>query len=108
MNESNWTRSGVPPAGGYQNTKLTEGLPGMNAPEVCEDRPRYPLCRYVLRSAAEEALLRGLVQDGIERAVRAFGRDQFKKKACSSETFSEQSDYPIVQMELRRFCANPD
>jgi len=108
MDESNWALSGIPPEGGYRNAQTSEVLPGLDAPKVCENRPREEYCRYILRSHDEEAVLRSLVEDGIQRAVKAFGKAQFRKKECSAEALSKQSDYPIVQMELRRFCANSD
>lgn len=108
VDESNWTLSGIPPAGGYTGAKHLDGLPGLDAPKVCESRSRGEYCRYILRSPAEEDLLRSLVRDGIQRAAKAFGKSQFKEKECSAEAISQQSDYPIIQQELRKFCANPD
>ncbi len=108
VDESNWTLSGIPPTNGYLNVQSAEGLPGLDAPKVCENRPRGEYCRYILRSPAEEELLRGLVRDGLQRAVKAFGKSQFKKKECSAEAISQQSDYPIIQQELRKFCSTPD
>jgi hypothetical protein len=108
VEESNWTLSGIPPTTAYRNVQVPEGLPGSGAAKVCENRPQEKYCRYNLRSAAEEAVLRSLVQDGIQRAVKAFGMPQFKKKECSAQAVSQQSDYPIIQQELRKFCSTPD
>jgi len=106
--ELKWTLSGVPPLRGYRGDQFTEGPPGWKAPEVCENQPTGSFCHYVLRSPAEEAVLRSLVQDGIQRAVKAFGKSQFRKKECSAEVIAQESDYPIVQQELRKFCSTPD
>jgi len=105
---SAWTLSGLPPTGGYQNAQSSAGLPGLGAAKVCENRPEEQFCRYILRSPAEEALLRDLVQDGLQRAIKAWGKAPFRKKQCSAEAISKQSDYPIVQQELRKFCSTPD
>jgi len=105
---SAWTLSGLPPAGGYQNAQSSAGLPGLGAAKVCENRPDEQFCRYILRSPAEEALLRELVQDGLQRAIKAWGKAPFRNKECSAKAIAKLSDYPIVQQELRKFCTTPD
>jgi hypothetical protein len=105
---SDWTLSGKLPERGYGASRSWEGLPGFGAPRVCEDQPSGSSCRYILRSPVEEAVLRSLVKDGIQRAVKAFGKAQFSKMECSAQAISEQSDYPIVQQELRKFCSTPN
>jgi hypothetical protein len=105
---SNWTLSGKLPERGYGLlSRSWEGLPGNGALELCDDNPCRGNYHWVLRSPAEEAVLRSLVQDGIQRAVKAFGRAQFGKQVCSAQAISEESDYPIVQQELRKFCSSP-
>ncbi len=104
--ESKWTLSGTPPPGGYRQDHPWEGLPGHDASK-CQIPTRDEYC-YILRSPSEEAVLRALAQDALQRAVKAFGRAQFKKKECSAEAISEQADYPIIQQELRKFCSTPD
>jgi len=100
--DSLWMLSGIVPAGGYSPKAEYVGLPGLDAKEVCDQMAN---CHYVLRSAAEEAILRDLVRDGISRAVKAWGgADRFKKEACKPSVLTGHSDTPIVQDELTKFC----
>ena len=102
VGDSLWTLSGVPMKQAY-GTGLYKGeMPGIGAPEVCD---RQGDCHYNLRSDKEEAILRDIVKDAIQKAVAAYGdEDQFKKKACSPSVVSGDPRTPVVQQELQKFC----
>lgn len=101
---SNWMLSGFVPPRGYSRQREPARLPGLGAVSICEGLP-VSGCHYVLGSAAEEALLRTLIRDGLERGVRAWGSDTaFRKAVCRPPFLVEQSGYPVVQQELSRFC----
>jgi hypothetical protein len=108
--DSNWVLSGVPPKEGYNNNGgVEERLPGIDAPvpKECNSGPDE-LCYYTLRSAGEEAILRSLVKDGFQRAIKAYGGyAPFSKKVCSHGTELHYSLYPVIQQELQKFCSNP-
>jgi hypothetical protein len=109
--ESNWTLSGVPSKDAYQDSSAAEGLPGMNvkAPDVCNSQSNSSRCHYTLRSAHEEAILRELVRDAIQRGIRAFGGERyFRMQVCTPQEQPDNSGYPIMQEELRTFCAKPN
>ena len=62
-------------------------------------------CYYVLRSAAEEAVLRSLVKDAIERAIKAYGSQAlFGKKACTPSQLAGSESTAVVLQELEKFC----
>jgi len=97
--------SGFVPSGGYGAGRTPPGLPGEGAKRVCERIPFGP-CHYELRSAEEEAILRGLVKDALARATRAWGgAGAFKQQACKPSVQAENSSTPIVREELARFCS---
>jgi hypothetical protein len=101
--DSLWMQSGFPPAEGYTSIPYSGELPGLDARKDCNRGD----CRYVFRSAEEEAILRDLVRDGISRGVQALGRERFRKEACQTSELKEtNSSTPIVQKELTEFCLN--
>jgi len=108
--DSRRTFTGVVPKGGYSQKGMSSELPGSNVPEVCAPGTgRYPLidldCHYVLRSAEEEAVLRGLARDALTRGSRAWGGpDRFKKEACRPSVVLAVANAPIIQQELEKFC----
>jgi hypothetical protein len=80
------------------------GLPGLDETSICEQVAAGP-CHYILRSAEEEAILRGLVRDGLARGVRAWGGpDRFKAEACQPSLLHGNMFKPIVYDELKKFC----
>lgn len=106
--DSTWMLSGTPPQNGYSHPTTAAQFPGFGAAKVC---PHGPVgdCLYRLRSAEEEATLRGLVRDGIERAIKAYGGEaQFRKKGCAPAQVAGNASTPVVQQELERFCSKPD
>ena len=107
--EATWVLSGVPPKNGYNDANVDEKMPGVDVPtpKACNNLSQDELCNYTLRSAHEEAILRDLVKDGIQRAIKAFGGAvPFGRKACSPDIISGNSNSPIVQQELQKFCSN--
>jgi hypothetical protein len=109
VEDSSRMLSGFIPDSGYGPEKSVYILPGVNAPQICEHGPQYPYgmgpCHYILRSAEEESVLRGLVKDALARGVRAWGgAAQFKKAVCSQSLQDEIPYMPIVQQELTKFC----
>jgi len=63
-------------------------------------------CHYVLRSASEVAILRGLISDAFLQAVKAYGgRAQFKEHACYPPPTPGDFNSPIVEQELQKFCS---
>ncbi len=101
--------SGFVPEKGYGEEERELGLPGLNAPQICEHGPQFPYgigtCHYILRSPDEESVLRGLVSDALVRGARAFGdAAQFKKAVCVPSLREANSSMPIVQQELTKFC----
>ena len=102
--DSNWMLSGRPKKE-YGKAGSLGGLPGLDAPRICPHGPAGD-CYYDLQSADNERILRGLTGDAIQRAIKAYGGEaQFKKYACSPSELSE-SDAPIVQQELQKFCSS--
>jgi hypothetical protein len=101
--------SGFVPVEGYDSSsvsnKVPAELPGFGAPQICGSVALGP-CHYMLRSAEEEAILRGLAVDALSRGVRAWGgEDRFRKAACGPLIRQGNSTTPIIQQELSRFCA---
>jgi hypothetical protein len=104
--DSTWMLSGTLPENGYSYPATAAHLPGLGAPKACPHGPAGD-CFYLLRSAAEEAILRGLVKDGIERAIKAYGNQAlFGKKACAPSQLTGGESTPVVLQELKRFCDN--
>lgn len=103
--DAGWTLSGVPPKNGYASVQSEEILPGMNAPKLYHGAGS-DAAYYVLRSPHEEETLRGLVRDGIRRAISARGSDtSFRKQACSPRILSlNAQSSPVVEQELKAFC----
>ena len=107
VEDSTWMLSGVIPGKGYSQPAPSARLPGLGAPEVCPHGQAGD-CYYVLRSSAEEAILRGLVKDGIDRAIKAYGSQAlFGTKACTPSQLSGSESTPVVLQELERFCGKP-
>ena len=101
--DSKWMLSGLVPVGGYPTPSPPVGLPGLGAPSVCDRGPTGD-CHYLLRSAAEEALLRDLVRDALERGIRAWGSAvAFRKAVCRPEVVGDDL-YPVLNQEVSRFC----
>jgi hypothetical protein len=101
---STWMISGYVPANGYSSVAGPARLPGLGSPPVCAPGPLGD-CHYVLRSSAEERLLRALVRDALVRGVRAWGSHAaFQKVACQPKLMGDHSGHPVLQQELLRFC----
>jgi hypothetical protein len=108
VSESTWVLSGVPSSNGYANSQRIEGLPGIDtsAPKTCDSDP-YATCNYLLKSAHEEEVLRSLVEDALQKAVKAYkSSDSFGQKACTTALIKQNSSFPIVEQELQRFCSS--
>jgi hypothetical protein len=108
IDESKWVLSGVIPENGFSESPASESLPGLDSPvpSVCNSNPSAP-CNYTLRSARQEQILRGLVNDAIQRAIKAYGGDaEFRKTACTPKVLENQVGFPIVQLELQAYCQN--
>jgi hypothetical protein len=101
--DSKWMLSGFIPVGGYNPKSDFDGLPGQDAPSVCDQGPSGD-CHYMLRSAKEEATLRDLVRDALSRGVKAWSEDEFRNSACKSSAL-RASTYPVIRQELTKFCA---
>ena len=96
--------SGFVPDRGYRPEANSGTLPGLGAPQLCNQGP-FGDCHYVLRSADEEDVLRDLVRDALGRGARAWGEaTQFKAAVCNPALREAASSMPIVQQELTRFC----
>jgi hypothetical protein len=102
--ESRWTLSGFVPSDGYRES--VETLPGLGAEPICNKQPLED-CHYLLRSAAEESLLRELVQDALRRGAGAWGAAEFRKAVCSPDILEDNSFKPVVHEELSKFCTQP-
>jgi hypothetical protein len=102
---ADWTLSGVPPKNGYGTVDAVERLPGLDAHKISFGA-LSDAYYYTFRSAHEEEILRGLIKDGIQRAVRARGSDaSFRKQACSARIMSKHSKFdPMVLQELNAYC----
>ena len=96
---------GITPKNGYQETGDIERLPRPSDPDVA-DNSNPSNGRTVLRSAHEEAIIRGLVRDAFQRGFKAYGGEApFRNKVCSREIIENSLGYPIVQQELKAFCS---
>ena len=97
--------SGFVPENGYNLEEKPVYPPQFIGTEACEEGELGP-CHYILQSAEEEAIIRELAKDGIQRGIKAFGgKAAFKKAACTRNIIEANSNTPIVQQELRRFCS---
>ena len=96
--------SGFVPAEGYKENAEQVNLPGLGAQRICDAGP-FGDCHYVLRSAGEEDLLRGLVKDAVLQGIRAWGGEEaFRKAVCRSQIMNANASMPIVQQEVSEFC----
>ena len=101
--DSKWMLSGLVPVGGYPTPSKPVSLPGLGAPSVCDRGPTGD-CHYLLRSAAEEALLRDLVRDALDRGIQAWGSAAaFRKAVCRPKVVGDDF-YPVLNQEVSRFC----
>ena len=102
---ADWTLSGVPPKNGYGTVNELERLPGLDAPKISfgVGSDAY---YYTFRSVHEEEILRGLIRDGILRAIKARGSEaSFRKQACSVRAISKHIKFdPMVFQELKAYC----
>lgn len=98
--ESSWMLSGVPkgPYGAVQPAPL---LPGDKAEKICQGG----VCHYVMRSMAEEQLLKALLNDAVVKGQLAYkGPAAFKAKACELSVIRNAEDYPAVRQRLGTLC----
>jgi len=98
-----WALRGIPSAKGYSGSSMKIEMPGLNAPgfgsPLNTDRAHYRI-----RSAHEEEILRGLIKDAIQTAIKANGGGPTKAKLCKPANLKPDIDYPLVPMELARYC----
>jgi len=98
--ESSWMLSGVPKAP-YAAAPPAPALPGDKADKVCQGG----VCHYVLRSTAEEQLLKALLNDAVLKGQLAYkGPAAFKAKACELSVIRNAEDYPAVRQRLGMLC----
>lgn len=98
--ESSWVLSGLPKAP-YGAAQPAPALPGDKAEKVCQGG----ICRYSLRSAAEEQLLKALLNDAVVKGQLAYkGPAAFKAKACELSVIRNAEDYPAVRQRLGTLC----
>ena len=98
--ETSWMLSGVPKAP-YGAAQPAPALPGDKADKVCQGG----ICHYVLRSAAEEQLLKALLNDAVLKGQLAFkGPAAFKSKACDMSVIRNAEEYPAVRTRLGALC----
>lgn len=105
VEDSSKMLSGFIPLGGYHENADKMYFPGSGAKDICDKGP-MGACHYLLRSQAEEEVLRGIVQDALARGTHAWGsKAEYKKAVCSSFIVTDaNSGYPVVQQELIKFC----
>lgn len=104
LEDSTRMLSGFVPAGGYVDEGSARKLPGLEAPQIC-DQGGLGGCHYVLQSPEEEGILRGLVGDALTRGALAWGgAERFKKEVCGLSLQRANSDTPLVQQEVSKFC----
>jgi hypothetical protein len=102
--ESAWALSGFVPGDGYPSNAPDAILPGDKAKEVCGNSP-FGECHYMLRSATEEAILRGLVQDALSRARSAWkDAGGIRDQVCTPQYLETRSSTPVLKNELEKFC----
>lgn len=100
---SNQMLSGFVPAGGYRKPAEPTTLPGLGASPVCDAEP-FTHCHYMLRSAAEESLLRAIVRDGLQRGIHARGSEAILRKVLCQSPNEGNALYPVVEQEVKQFC----
>jgi len=99
-----WALRGIPPGNGYQSGAALVEMPGLNAPRIGIP-PRSGNMHYILRSAHEEEILRGLIRDSIQRAIKINGGDApVRKTLCRPENLLADPNYPLVPQELSAYC----
>jgi hypothetical protein len=92
---------GFVPANGYSPSDATSPVPGRGAPLVPEDKQGN--FHYMLRTANEEAVLRGLARDAIGRAEQAWGAKAFRAKICPyDKSFDRHA--PVLGDEYGKYC----
>jgi len=92
-----WALRGIPPISGYHGAAPVVEMPGLNAQEIGVP-PGSGNMHYVIRSAHEEDILRGLVRDAIQRAIQANGGEAIVKKTlCAPENLQRG---PTVSVSL--------
>jgi hypothetical protein len=97
--------NGVPSTTGYKESGVVERLPRPSDPDAT-DNSDPSNGRTVLRFAHEEAVIRGLVRDAIQRCIKAYGGEApFRNKVCSTVVIENTFDFPIVQQELKAYCS---
>jgi hypothetical protein len=98
--ESTWMLSGVPKAP-YSAGQPAPALPGDKADKVCQGGT----CHYIMRSAAEEQLLKALLNDAVLKGQAAHkGPAAFKTRACEMSVIRNAEDYPAVRQRLGSLC----
>lgn len=102
--DSSRALSGAVPKMGFRPAPTQKRmLPGLDAPDVC-DHGVFGGCHYILRSSEEEAILRALVNDGIERGARAWGY-KFRNALCEPSREKVDEGMPVVRQEVQKYCA---
>lgn len=100
VSETTWMLSGVR-QGSLAPASTAPALPGDKAEKVCQGG----VCHYVLRSAAEDQLLKALLDDAIVKGQQANGGPTaFKAKACEPAVIRNAEDYPAVRARLGMLC----
>jgi hypothetical protein len=93
----------VPPHG-YGADTSTYLVPGQGAQSTCDEKGD---CRYTLRSPKEEAVVRGLVRDALERGAKAWGALEFRKHVCDPQVQTKQAaTSPLVGEALESYCTS--
>ena len=98
-----WLAASVVPAEGYGPDSSKALLPGKGAPSKCNDQGD---CRYTLRSAREEALVRGLARDALARGAKAWGEKAFHDQVCDAKIREANAkSSQIFSEELEKYCS---
>lgn len=105
ISSTDWMFNVVPSTTGYKESGVVERLPRPSDPDAT-DNSDPSNGRTVLRFAHEEAVIRGLVRDAIQRCIKAYGGEApFRNKVCSTVVIENTFDFPIVQQELKAYCS---
>ena len=98
-----WLAASVVPAEGYGPDSSTALLSGGGAPSKCNDQGD---CRYNLRSAREEALVRSLARDALARGEKAWGKKAFHDQVCDDKIREANAkSSQIFGEELEKYCS---